>query len=244
MNRRHHLQLLAAVCAVTLTATAASASGIVNPVIDFGSGYAQEGTRAVGDHTSTPGDVLCIVGEVAQFNCPFDDLDAMDPGKEYTWVIKNATSLGTVTSGDGMFYFFYDTNYSGGTFEVYCDDTPDADLSNKASYQDGDMIVSGAFSTLYTHTNSIFGSDCGGNIGGEFIFTGGSLYNRVSDGGGGFDGTLGDGLFAVCSSIVNADGVDRGALGYFGCGEPKLDVNPALPVEPTTWGAIKNQFGN
>lgn len=223
--------------AAALCLAASPALAIVNPVVDFGSGYAFEGNRLVGDQTSDAGDVMTIVGFVADFNDPFDDLDANDPTKQYTYVYRELVSAGTVVSGGGSF-IFYDTDYSGGILEVYCDDVATgtaADYANPSTFADGDMILQADLMAFHIATKSF---NCSGNQNADLSFTGGSLFNRVSTAGVGWDGII-TGLFSVCASVVPDD---LEALGYFGLSDTKIDVDCPVPVTPSTWGGIKRQY--
>ena len=50
---------------------------------------------------SAAGSQIVVVGKVSLFCAPFADLDASDPGKEYTFIWAGMTSIGTVTL-DGL----------------------------------------------------------------------------------------------------------------------------------------------
>ncbi|NNF06269.1 MAG: hypothetical protein HKN21_05880, partial [Candidatus Eisenbacteria bacterium] len=141
-------RLVLSVVAAGLLVAPASAA-IVNPVMDFGIGYAKEGTRVADDHTSTSGDVLTIVGHVVQFQEPFDDLDPNDPNKEYTYVYTGMVSQGTAIQPAGSFTF-YNTDYTGGTLSVYCDTAQDADFANMTGFDNGDLILQANVGTLST----------------------------------------------------------------------------------------------
>jgi hypothetical protein len=233
MNRiyRKTLPLITAAGLVLTLAAPALASTFVNPVVDFGSGYAKEGTRLVADHTSTAGDVLLIVGHVVDFNAPFDDLNANDPGVEYTYVYKNLVSAGTVVSGSGL-TAVYDTDYSGGVLEVYADPSMNSDFADPATFMDGTMILQATLSAFHTTTLAI---NCSGNQTCAFQFTGGTLFDRVSAGGIGDQG-LAPGLFSVCTGQVPAA---QQAQGYFGLSDTKLDLEPSTPTDRRTWGQLK-----
>lgn len=216
---------LGVLCVVPVVASAQ----IVNPVVDFGPSCAIEGSRTADDHTSTADDELCIVGKVVQFQAPLGSLDPNDPTKEYTYIMDGLISAGT-TGGP-----FYSTQYNGGTFRIYCDDSPDADATyaDKSTYTDGDCILEGSFSSFVIDTNTF---TCAGAQNGTFQFTGGTLFNLVSDGGVGFTG-INTGLFSVCSSQVPG-------AGCFGLSNTKLDVDAPVAVEAKTWGEMKKQFAN
>ena len=212
-------------------------AAVVNPIMDFNEGYACEGTRAVGDQTSTAGDTLTIVGFVEVFNEPFDDLDPNDPTKEYTFVYSGLVSQGTVAIPLGPF-FQWTTDYAGGTIRVYCDPAMNGDFGDKSTFEDGDCILEGSLSNFTIETNNLDGGlGCAGNVAADVTFTGGSLSDRLD---GQCTGAI-VGQFAVCSAVVSQP---PNGSGYFGSGQTKLDANCPTPVEDKTWGAIKKQYGS
>ncbi len=216
--------LLVAALAVFM---AAPASAFVNPVVDFGTGYAVEGTRAVDNHISTSGDNLLIVGHVVAFNDPFADLDPNDPAMEYTYVYRDLVSTGTTVAGSGL-TAVYTTVYTGGILEVYADPSMDSDFANPATFSNGTMILQASLSGF---TLTTLGLNCSGNQAASFTFTGGSLFSRVPGWGG-----VAPGLFSVCSSLVPSA---QQAQGYCGLSDTKLDIDPGTPVEERTWGQLK-----
>lgn len=227
-------QMLLTALLVAVIAGPASAA-VTNPVIDFSAeSFAKEGTRPADEQFSQVGDELVILGTVAQFQEPFEDLDANAAGVEYTYVFDGLISLGTAQGGANPF-FSYTTNYSGGAFRIYEDFTPDADFVNPASFEDGTLILSGTFSGFHIVTYSF---SCAGTQNADLQFTGGSLFSRVSSGGIGTTG-IDTGVFNLCASTV-PDALE--ALGYFARSDTKIDIVPPTPVEPTTWGQIKRLY--
>lgn len=230
MHNRYRFMLLTAMLSAALLMTLSGlGAALTNPVVVFGSAsYAREGTRGAGDQTSTAGDVLTIVGQVVAFNDPFADLNPNAAGVEYTYIMTGMMSGGTTPPPP-----YYLTNYSGGTFRIYEDTSPDADFANLATFQDGTLILEGAFSGFHIWTTTL-----GGHQDSDFQFTGGSLFSRVSQYGVGFIGTD-TGTFSVSSTIVPQARRDQG---YFGESNTKLDVTNPVATEPSTWGRIKNQY--
>lgn len=228
MRNCYRFMLTATLSAVLVMAFSGVGAALTNPVVDFGyPSYAREGTRTTGDHTSTVGDMLTVVGMVVAFNDPFADLDPDVPGIEYTYIMTGMVSQGTVLAGT------YNTNYAGGTFRIYEDTTPDADFGNLASFQDGALILEGAFSGFHTATRNTTGSQNA-----DFQFTGGTLFNRVSQSGVGFIG-VNTGNFSVSDTFVPVTQRDQG---YFAKSDTKLDVTQPVATESSTWGRIKNQY--
>lgn len=232
MRKATSITLISALAVLGLIVASGPAAALVNPVIDFGSGFALEGTRVVDDNTSTAGDILTIVGFVVDFNDPLDDLDPNDPTKEYTFVYTGLVSQGTVASGGST--IFYDTEYAGGTLRVYCDPGLDADFANPATFANGDMIVEASLSNTLTSTKS---SNCSGTINGVLQIIGGSRFADLSNAGTGYTGIY-TGLFSVCASFVDDP---REAEGYFGLADTKIDLEPPVATEDRTWGQIKKQ---
>ena len=222
------------VAAAALLAPAASMAAFVNPIVDLGTGYAVENGRLAGDHTSTSGDALTIVGHVVQFQEPFDDLDPNDPALEYTYVYTGLVSAGTVVAGSGL-TAVYDTDYAGGTLRIYADPAQNADFANPATFSDGTAILELDLSNFHLKTLAI---NCSGNQSASFQFTGGTLFSRVSSGGVGYEGVI-VGLFSVCSNLVPSA---QQAQGYFGLSDSKLDIDPPVPTEKQSWGRIKSLY--
>ena len=231
MNRIYRNALPLLVTAGLALVLAVPALAFVNPIVDFGTGYAKEDARVAGDHTSTAGDVLTIVGRVVAFNDPFADLNPNDPAMEYTYVYRNLVSLGTTVAGSGL-TAVYTTDYSGGVLEVYADPSKDSDFANPATFMNGTMILQASVSGYRLTTLAI---NCSGNQTAAFQFTGGTLFSRVSVAGVGNTGVA-PGLFSVCTGQVPAA---QQGQGYFGLSDTKLDMEPPVPTEPRSWGQIK-----
>jgi hypothetical protein len=231
--RISYQMLLTALLFAVLTAPASAA--VVNPVIDFSAeSFAKEGMRTVDEQFSMPGDELVILGTVAQFQAPFEDLDANAAGVEYTYVMDGLISLGTTQGGAGSIQIFT-TNYSGGAFRIYQDTSPDKDWADPATFADGTLILQGTFSGFQIVTYSF---TCAGTQNADLQFTGGSLFSRVSSGGVGTTG-IDTGVFNLCASTVD-DPLE--VLGYFARSDTKIDIVPPTPVTPTTWSQIKQLY--
>ncbi len=227
-------QMLLTALLIAVLAVPASAA-VTNPVIDFNAeSFAKEGLRTVDEQFSTVGDELVILGTVAQFQEPFQDLDPNDPGVEYTYVMDGMISMGTVQGGAGS-YLSYTTNYSGGNFRVYEDTTPDADFLVPATFSDGTLILQGTFSGFKIITYSF---TCAGTQNADLQFTGGTLFDRVSSAGVGTTG-IDTGVFNLCEPTV-PDNLEM--EGYFARSDTKIDIVPPTPVKPTTWSQIKQLY--
>ncbi len=215
-----------------LALPAGAALALTNPVLDLGDGYATEGSRAPGVRTSVAGDTLTIVGHVIQFNDPLQDLDANDPNVEYTYILSGLASGGSTSDA-----LYYNTNYGGGFFQVYCDSSLNADTADRSTFTDGTLILEGTFSGFVAKLR-ISPSSCAGSINSDLQFTGGTLFSRLSQSGVGFAGLL-TGAYTACTSEVPTAQQNQG---YFGLAKPKIDVTPPTPTVPTTWGHLKNSY--
>jgi hypothetical protein len=237
--------LTTALAAVALSASVALAVG---PPVDFAPGYGFEGVRAPGDHTSTAGEELEAIGFIGVFNTPLDFLDAVGSAEEFTFVVKDLISLGTTTVGSGMFTT-YTTYYSGGVFEIYRDASKDAstnpngtgyygdpsddNYANPGTFANGELILTGTLSNFGTKT---FGFQAGGDIlDAAVTITGGTYASLFS---GCANVTLA-GTFSVSAGFVSPTAT---AAGAFSLVDLELFADCPTPVEPSTWGRIKNQF--
>ena len=191
--------------------------------------------------TNSPfGGELKGVGVISDFNAPFDDLDPNDPNKEYTIYLYGLISQGTTTQGPPSFTF-YTTTYQGGFIEIY-EGTPrnaafDPNPPNAnvpSTFTDGTLILSGTFTSFFTHTNN-FTTFMTGNMEGSIDFTGGTLLDRVRDNGG----DPCPGLFTG-GVTWNPDVL---IPGYIFRHDGKIDLNCPVPVEEKSWGTIKSSYG-
>jgi hypothetical protein len=188
---------------------------------------------------SSPGSQLNVVGIVSLFCPPFQDLNASDPNKEYTFLLTNLTSAGTVVTPVGPFTF-YDTDYSNGSFFIYEGSPRNAPLAGAmpinppnaqvpVNFVDGTLILNGGLSGFRTSLSRQGGGDPNGSFRSDYLFTGpagGTYYQRVQNSGPG----LLQGNWCVIGSCV--------PQGYSAHPNGKWDVPPTA-ANSGTWGSIK-----
>lgn len=207
--------------------------------------FAYEPNYNVATSQSVAGNTLSIVGIIDKFYAPLAFLNPNDPNKEYTFVVTNLVSAGTVTTPAGP-TTFYRTNYSGGTFAIYEGSPENAPLAGAmgsnpyggatvpANFQDGTLLLSGelcGFSHTVTKTVSGPNTNWGGNFTSTYKFTGGSLYNLVGDAQAVFGGLW---CARPASSCVPAN--------YIAHPNGKWDSPPTTPAVRSTWGTLKSLY--
>ena len=215
-----------AVVALLATATSAFAAG---PIIDWDPAY---GWQAGATPTNLPsGGEFKMVGIVSAFDAPFGDLNAGDPTREYTFVLYGLISQGTVAIGPPA-TTIYETHFTGGTFELYEDLTPESAFApfppTEANFTDGTLLLSGSFTNFYVQSNN-FSAFQTGNIEGALNWTGGSLVNRLQSCSGLFTG----GMTWRPSVVIP---------GYLFRHDGKMDAQCPTPTNGATWGRIKSLY--
>ncbi|MEO5989887.1 MAG: hypothetical protein ABIU54_09285 [Candidatus Eisenbacteria bacterium] len=225
--------LAAALLALAVVPTVQAAG----PAIDWDPAY---GWQAGGTPTNLPlGGEFKMVGVISGFDVPLQELNALDPTKEYTFYVHNLISGGTVASGTPTMTF-YETYFAGGTIEVYEDLSPDASFDPNppnagvpSDFIDGTMILSGNFSRFVVQSNN-FTVYKVGNIEGDITWTGGTMLDRFRRIGG----EICPGLYAGGStwntSVVPA--------GYLFRHDGKIDLQCPTPTTGSTWGRIKSLY--
>lgn len=182
-----------------------------------------------------PGDPLTWVGRVAGVGPVFDNL--LPPGVyELTYVFDGSTCVEAgmfddfVCMAGGPFAVFH-----GGTVAVYLDTTPDADFSNLATLQDGDLVlIADMYSILVAEDDPYPPCADRPDVTSYFTFVGGIWFDRVSSHGVGFEAVShGEMLpYYVLPPELQALGFVFGADGV-------VDVYGPVPTKQTTWGAVK-----
>lgn len=217
---------LLAVTALLATAPAAFAAG---PIIDWDPAY---GWQVGATPTNLPaGGEFKMVGIVSAFDAPFGDLNAADPTREYTFVLYGLISQGTVALGPPA-TTIYETHYTGGTFELYEDLSPESVFApfppNIADFVDGTLLLSGSFTSFYIQSNN-FTAFQTGNIEGAISWSGGSLVERLHGCTGLFTGGM-----TWRPSVVFP--------GYLFRHDGKMDAQCPTPANGSTWGRIKSLY--
>ena len=193
-----------------------------------------EGPTAVTPpYVSTAGNQLIMVGLVQSFCAPFADLNASDPGTEYTLVVTGLISGGTTHPIPNL----YATSYTGGTFTIYQGSPRNAPTSAAAApaatyptvpseYTDGGAIaiLSGTLSGF----NVTMQTNGAGGYAANATFTGGTLYSRVA----------GTGPVIMQGAMCAVSGCLPPAGGYSAQFDGKFDT-PVTPNLKSTWGTLK-----
>lgn len=230
-------------CIATLS-VAALAFGVATtaraaaPVIDWDPAYTWEAGAT--PTNSIPGSEFKLVGTISMFGPPLQFLDAANPATEYTFYVHGLISQGTIPVGPPAMTL-YTTNYSGGQIEVYFDATPDASFDPNppnagvpADFIDGGPpILTGIFTQFVVQSNNFTAFNTG-NIEGNIVWTGGSLYNQLTQSGSGPC----PGLFTGGSTWY------PGVMfpGYIYRHDGKIDLQCPTPSRSSTWGAIKSLY--
>jgi hypothetical protein len=247
MSRRTHATSVAmenpmkrwwiTLCAAMVLAGAASPAHAIGPIFDWDPAYFWFGAPATYDNQPI-GTPLLAVGTISAFGPPVDFLNATMPATEYTFYIQGLTSQGT-TSALG----FHTTYYSGGTFEMYADNSPDAVFApNPPNAQvpstfldEGAPLLTGVFTSFVVNTNDVTTFQVG-NIEGNIQWTGGSLLTYLN----GPNSEPCPGLFTGGSTWRTNPGV--GIPGYIFRHDGKIDLQCPTPTAKSTWGKLKQLY--
>ncbi len=224
------------VLSVLLLTTGLAGAAFAGAMIDWDPLYTWEPNAT--PTNSVAGNELQGVGIVSSFASPLGDLDPNDPATEYTIYIHGLISQGTVPTGPPS-TTFYTTNYSGGVIEIYAGsprnsvftpNPPNADVPS--TFNDGTLILSGTFNGFYTQTNNFTAFDTG-NMEGNILWTGGTLYDRTITGGQPCQGLFTGGITWYPPVSIP---------GYIFRHDGKIDLQCPTAAEPSTWGRIKNLY--
>lgn len=217
--------------------------------------FAYEPNYNLATFTSISGNMLTMVGIIDKFYAPLAFLTPADPTKEYTFVVTNLISTGTVVTPSGP-TTFYRTNYTGGTFTIYEDSPENAPLAGAmganpyggatvpANFQDGTAILTGELCGFsFTVTKTQIGANpptYGGNFTSTYKFTNpnapgappaGNLFNLVGDGQAGFNGLW---CARPASSCIPAN--------YIGHPNGVWNSPPTTATTRSTWGTLKQLY--
>jgi hypothetical protein len=228
---------LVAMCGI---ATSATEPPCLSPIlIKFDNDtFAYETAYTNATYTSAPASVLKVIGKIVCLGLPL----AYTTGNEYTVVMTGLVSAGTVhTTPFGSDQ--YNTDYSGGSFTIYEDTTPDVPTAATlgtyglppgadALYTDGTAILSGTID--YFHTLISRASTTGkwsGSFNALYTSTGGSLFGLI----GGAQSNL-NGLWC---SLGAGSGQCSLPAGYSAHPSGKFDVPASTAASSSTWGKLK-----
>ena len=219
---------LLSIAGLLATAGTAFAAG---PPIDWDPAY---GWQAGATPTNMPlGGKFKMIGIVSAFDVPFGDLNALDPTREYTFYMSGLISNGTVAIGPPA-TTFYETHFTGGTFELYEDLSPESSFApfppNVPDFLDGTLLLSGSFTSFVVQSNN-FTAFQTGNIEGALNWTGGSLLPRVESQG--------------CTGLVTGGMTWRPTVvipGYLFRHDGKMDLQCPTSAHESSWGRIKSLY--
>ena len=170
-----------------------------------------------------------VLGVLTAAKSPFDDI--VEGTSELTYVISGLV-YDYSSAWDGLYMGGYDFNFKDGIFRLYSDPTPDADLSNPSTYEDGELLLEG--NVAYYDFQNCQGGNCS-NAGlqhGNVVFTGGSLFSRINP----------DDAWLIWQIWSNGTPyLSEDSLSQFPTQGALLHLIP-LKVQATTWGRIKSRF--
>jgi hypothetical protein len=222
-------------CVAMLLVGAAAPARAIGPIFDWDPAY----FWTPGAYNNMPlGTPMWCVGTISQFGPPVEFLNDTMPETEYTFYIQGLTSQGTIADGA-----FYTTFFSGGTFEMYADGSPDAVFApNPPNAQvpstfvdEGSPILTGVFTSLVVYTNDVTAFKVG-SIEGNLQWTGGSLLEYLN----GPNGQPCPGLFTGGATWNTNPGV--GIPGYLFRHDGKIDLQCPTPTTKSTWGRLKSLY--
>ena len=214
-------------------------------IVDWGpDSYATESNYNQAAYFSNPGSLLEVRGIVNDFAGPLAPLEPVPAGTQYTYVLSNLVSGGTVITPGGFANtyrtIYTTTNPSLDNFFLYRDSGTPADFANPGTFSDGTLALSGRFQSItvtFIRRNSdqvvLSGNaDTGQPSVANGVFTGGTELSRVSVNGSGCP-------FRVTGGWLAASSRPAGYTAHF---DGKLDIDCPTPTTPKTWGRIKGQY--
>lgn len=251
------MMALMASAAVATSALAQCDNGNPAPLLKWdANGFAYETDYNPATFHSNAGSQLVVVGKIVLFCSPFQDLDATDPTKEYTFLFAGLESQppGTAHNNVGLGTIQHLTDYGSGVFFIYEDTTPDApDQANMppnppnaqvpANYIDGTLILEGVLANFQT---TVTQADPPGppppqfttSFLGNYQFTGPALspyFQRIV-------GSLEDHLQGLWCANGTGMGLCSIPAGYSAHPSGKFDQPPATTAIRSTWGSIKQLY--
>lgn len=229
-------RILAMLAVAALLGGTRYAGAATGPVIDWDPAYTWEPLATATN--SVAGQEFRLVGTVSGFDGPLGFLNPTDPTREYTFVAYGLISQGTTSVGPPAFTI-YTTNYTGGTFELYEDLSPDAVFAANppnaqvpSTFGDGTLLLSGSFTSFQVVSNN-FTSFNTGNIEGNISWTGGSLIALMNPGGQPCPGLFTGGSTWFPGVMIP---------GYIYRHDGKIDMQCPVSASSSTWGRIKSLY--
>lgn len=243
MRQRFLLLSLIGAVALAVTPVQVLAGDCVAP-ISWGTTFAYETDYA--NDVSNANSLLTLVGTVNCFNGSFSDIDP-NAGTEYSVYVFDLISQGTVvTPIPPVGQTAYETDYDGGTVQIWEDPTPDAtftvnppNVDVPSTFSNGSLFLEGVLEglkvTFFLDTNTgdwVSGNFDSGTPPGA-VWTGGSAFDRVNIGGDGCPLRLTGGWNVTPSALP---------AGYTADVEGKIDVDCPTQLQGGSWGQLKDLY--
>jgi hypothetical protein len=236
---------LATVAGLVVSALAAAPAANAGPIIDWGpNGNAYETNYNNATYISNAGSVMSFVGIVNSFAGQLNGLNPIPAGKEYTVYGFGFVSGGTAITPGG-FANTYVTSYSGGTVEVWEDNSPDAAFGTNppnatvpSTFNDGSLFLRITVPNVvvtFSKQNSnqfVFAGNLDSGTP-NCIATAGSAVPLLSQGGQPCPMRLTGGWLARPGNFP---------VGYSAHYDGKIDIDCPTPAVSSTWGRIKNTY--
>lgn len=201
---------------------------------------------------STAGSALNVVGLMTVICDPLftsGGMDASDPNNEYTFLLTDLSSAGTVgptalAGGSTR----WSTLYNGGTFYIYQGSPrnaptppppaspPNADVP--AKYTDGTVVLSGTLSNFRTTITRASNGNYTTSFRADYNVTGGTKAAVLAGGG---TGLLSGAWCANDDADAGKIGLCDLPTGYSSHPNGKFDIPPTAAMK-STWGAIKQLY--
>lgn len=233
------MRVLLAICLVLTLAPVAGAQTYTDAIV-LGEGYAT-GPPGWIPWITLPdaGDPLLIAGPVTALGPPLDSHPLPPAGTyELTYAFAGYECIGTghwddFENGRGgeMAIFNY------GTFSVYLDTSPDGDVGDLSTFQDGEMILQATiagFGPPEMDGMWLYYGDPFVSMWGYGPFIGGTWFEDVSSGDEGYAaGAAGQFTGDIPAAF-------RDGLGYVGkIYSTSIRITAPIATETTTWGKVK-----
>jgi len=198
-------------------------------ILDFAGFLYEDG----GFPSSNVGDVLSGVGFIEGVGAELD----WDPSLyQLTFYITDLVSTGEYDAGGGMLYVLYtggtiwvvadyygDTNYTDGDYGV---NPPNG--TAPSTFIDGEIFLTGVFADFYMTYHPTLHA---GSYEGFISWTGGTQLNSMIEDPAGY--TLAGTVDPLGAPVP--EGYDLEGVGH-------ISFDPVIPVEPSSWGEVKNLY--
>lgn len=184
---------------------------------------------------------LTVIGFITAVQAPLKDL-IPDGTFELTFVFSGAhsSSVGYFDGSctDGNYWAF-----NSSTLNVYLDTTPDGDFSNPGTFTDGEKVLTAEVSPTSVKDDDPAEScpmiEDSPDVFAQMLFTGGTWYAHVSDGGIGYYANERGEIAGHSPDVPPA----LQAIGYVLRIDGEIDIwFPIMTTRASTWGAVKSMY--